>query len=195
MRRIAAFGFLLLALSVFSPSALPMAAEVDGLCFVPGPQDCAAVVIDEIDRATVSVMVQAYSFTHDGIAKALVRAKGRGLDVRVVLDKSNVCAGAEGPEDEEAQACRRKGSRIAELLTQGGVGVRIDRRHAIAHSKVMILDGRRVLTGSFNWSVAAATKNSENLVILADFDVGRIYTGEWIEHWGHSEPYGQTGRK
>ena len=191
MRRLAAFEFLLVAILSFLPSSFATAGEVGAVCFVPGPQDCAAVVVGEIDRATTSVLVLAYSFTHDGIAAALVRAKGRGLDVRVILDKSNVCAGAEGPDDEEAQACRRKGSRIAETLAKGGVAVRIDRRHAIAHSKVMIIDDRRVLTGSFNWTVAAATKNSENLVVLDGADVASLYAAEWAEHWSHSEPYGQ----
>lgn len=188
MRRLAFIAAFVLAIA--APPA-GRAAEVVGVCFVPGPKDCAAAVVAEIDGAAASILVQAYSFTHDGIAAALVRAKGRGLDVRVVLDKSNVCAGADGPDDEEAQACRSKGSRIAETLAKGGVGVRIDRRHAIAHSKVMILASRRVLTGSLNWTIAGATKNAENLVVLDGADVAALYAAEWAEHWGHSNPYGK----
>ena len=188
MRHLAVLAALLLAVATPLSSR---AGEVVGVCFVPGPKDCAAAVVAEIDGASTSILVQAYSFTHDGIAAALVRAKGRGLVVGVVLDKSNVCAGADGPDDEEAQACRRKGSRIAETLAKGGVAVRIDRRHAIAHSKTMVIDARRVLTGSLNWTTAGATKNAENLVVLDGADVAALYAAEWAEHWGHSDPYGK----
>lgn len=56
-------------------------------CFTPD-EDCTGQIVAEIDRARQSIFVQAYSFTSAPIAKALVEAKNRGVDVRTILDKS-----------------------------------------------------------------------------------------------------------
>ena len=44
----------------------------------------------------------------------------------------------------------------------------IDDKHAIAHNKVMIIDGNTVITGSFNFTKAAEEKNAENVIVLKD---------------------------
>lgn len=45
-------------------------------------------VVKEIDNARSDILIQAYSFTSAPIAKALVEAKKRGIEVEAVLDKS-----------------------------------------------------------------------------------------------------------
>jgi phosphatidylserine/phosphatidylglycerophosphate/cardiolipin synthase-like enzyme len=82
------------------------------------------------------VRVQAYSFTSAPIAKALVDAKRRGVDVVVVLDDS--------------QQTDRYSS--ATFLQNNGVPVLIDAEHAIAHNEVILIDSDTVITGSFNFS-------------------------------------------
>jgi len=52
----------------------------------------------------------------------------------------------------------------------------IDANHAIAHNKVMIIDGETVLTGSFNFTKAAQEKNAENLLIIRDAALAAQYT-------------------
>ena len=49
---------------------------------------CTEAVVKELGAAKSTVFVQAYSFTSAPIAKALVDAHKRGVDVRVILDKS-----------------------------------------------------------------------------------------------------------
>ena len=46
--------------------------------------------------------------------------------------------------------------------------MKIDAEHAIAHNKVMIIDGETVITGSFNFTKAAEENNAENLLIIHD---------------------------
>ncbi len=65
-----------------------VAASEIQVCFSPPlPQGCDATqtVIETINAAQHQVLVQAYSFTSAPIAKAVVDAKRRGLDVRVIL--------------------------------------------------------------------------------------------------------------
>jgi phosphatidylserine/phosphatidylglycerophosphate/cardiolipin synthase-like enzyme len=54
------------------------------------------------------------------------------------------------------------------LLVAAGIAVFLDNRHVWAHDKVMILDGKIVITGSYNWTVAAEKSNSENLLVIRD---------------------------
>jgi phosphatidylserine/phosphatidylglycerophosphate/cardiolipin synthase-like enzyme len=100
---------------------------------------CTEAVVREIAAARSTVNVQAYSFTSAPIAQALADAEARGVQVEVILDKSNRTARYSG----------------ADYLIHHGIPTRIDAAHAIAHNKVMIIDGQVVLTGSFNFTKAA----------------------------------------
>jgi len=53
-------------------------------------------------------------------------------------------------------------------FTYFGRSVKIDAQHAIAHNKVMIIDGETVITGSFNFTKAAEENNAENLLVIHD---------------------------
>jgi phosphatidylserine/phosphatidylglycerophosphate/cardiolipin synthase-like enzyme len=71
-----------------------------------------------------------------------------------------------------------------------GIPVFIDDKHAIAHNKIMIIDDRVVITGSFNFTKAAENKNAENLLILDDLpDLTRAYQDNFQQHLRHAVPY------
>jgi tetratricopeptide (TPR) repeat protein len=123
--------------------------------------------------------VQAYSFTSAPIAAALVDAHRRRVNVRVILDSS--------------QRSERYSS--ATFLRNMGIPVLVDDAHAIAHNKLMIIDGRTVITGSFNFTKAAEERNAENVVIMEDPRVAAKYLSNWTEHAKHSVPYVQTAKK
>ncbi|UNT11595.1 phospholipase D-like domain-containing protein [Klebsiella pneumoniae] len=85
-----------------------------------------------------------YSFTSPEVAGALVRAKQRGLDVKVVLDwKANT-----GRQNKASLAAMN-------LLVNAGIPVRTVSQYKIMHDKVIIADGRNVEVGSFNYTRAA----------------------------------------
>ena len=130
-------------------------------------------VVEALARSTNSVLVQAYSFTSAPIARALVEAKSRGLKVQVILDKS---------QNTEKYS-------EADFLQHEGIPTLIDSQHAIAHNKVMVLDGYVVLTGSFNFTRAAEQNNAENLLVINDPVLAKQYTENWLTHQAHSEPY------
>ena len=62
--------------------------------------------------------------------------------------------------------------------------------HAIAHNKIMIIDGTAVLTGSFNFTKAAGQKNAENLLVIRDDKLAAKYAANSQAHSRHSEYYG-----
>jgi phosphatidylserine/phosphatidylglycerophosphate/cardiolipin synthase-like enzyme len=150
---------LALAFSLFLGSIPAIAADVAEVCFTPG-QDCTGLIVHEVEQAKREVLVQAYSFTSPQIAKALADARRRGVDVRVILDQS--------------QTGQKKSQIAADTLVI---------------AKVSVLDRRRVVTGSFNFTKAAQDRNAENVVILAGEDVAGRYVENWHRHAEHSERY------
>lgn len=109
-------------------------------------------VIRALNAAKTQVLVQAYSFTSAPIAKALVDAHKRGVQITAVLDKSH--------ETDKYSA--------ATFLHNAGIQPLIDDQHAIAHSKVMVIDSATIITGSFNFTKAAEERNAENLLVIKD---------------------------
>jgi phosphatidylserine/phosphatidylglycerophosphate/cardiolipin synthase-like enzyme len=145
----------------------------DGGLFLPHGGATEAVV-RELAAAKTQILVQAYAFPSAPIAHALVEAHKRGVKVLVVLDKSN-------------QTAR---SSAATFLTNAGITTVIDDRHAIAHSRVMVIDSATILTGSFNLTTAAKEKNAENLPVIKEaYELVRIYETNIGTHAAHSRPY------
>jgi phosphatidylserine/phosphatidylglycerophosphate/cardiolipin synthase-like enzyme len=140
--------------------------------FTPGDNPTGAIV-RELGSVKSNVLVQAYSFTSAPIAKALLDAHRRGVKVTVILDKSQ----------------RSEKYSSADFLINSGVPTFIDANHAIAHNKIMILDGRKIITGSFNFTKAAEEKNAENLLVFDDPKLAFKYTTNWQAHAAHSVPY------
>ena len=68
---------------------------------------------------------------------------------------------------------------------QGGIN-HIDAKHGIAHNKVMVIDGKTLITGSFNFTKAAEEKNAENLLILDNDELAKIYIENCEKHKKHS---------
>jgi phosphatidylserine/phosphatidylglycerophosphate/cardiolipin synthase-like enzyme len=134
---------------------------------------CTEAVVANLDKATNTVLVQAYSFTSAPITKALVDAEKRGVKVQVILDKSN----------------RTEKYSSADFIQRTGIPTFIDAKHAIAHNKIMVIDSHTVLTGSFNFTKAAENNNAENLLVIQDADLAKKYSANWQAHLRHSEPY------
>src|ERR1039457_66989 len=107
-------------------------------------------VVQEIHSARQEILVQAYSFTSEPIAKALIDAKKRGIKIEAVLNKSNATAKYSA----------------ATFIYNADIPVLIDDKHAIAHNKIIIIDKTTLITGSFNFTAAAENKNAENLLVI-----------------------------
>jgi phosphatidylserine/phosphatidylglycerophosphate/cardiolipin synthase-like enzyme len=75
------------------------------------------------------------------------------------------------------------------FLANQGVPVRTNSRYAIHHHKFIVVDGRHVQTGSFNYSAAAVGKNAENVLVVRDAPaLAEQYAAEWQRLWDEAEP-------
>ncbi len=160
------------SLTAEKPVTVPSAGELE-VAFSPNG-GCTDLVIKVIHSAKTSIRVLAYSFTSAPIAKALVEAHKRGVDVQVVVDKSQ----------------KSEKYTSATFVANAGIPIRIDSKHAIAHNKVIIVDGHTVQQGSFNYTKAAEEKNAgERAGELDNPKLADVYLKkDWKRHWDHSEP-------
>ncbi|MHA1081399.1 phospholipase D family nuclease (plasmid) [Enterobacter ludwigii] len=135
------------------------------------------VVLNTINQSKKSVRMMAYSFTSPEVVKALINAKKRGVDVRVVIDeKGNVC-----------DKCKANKSAM-NLLVNAEIPLRTVSKYKIMHDKVIITDDANVETGSYNFSTAANKSNSENAILITEVpELAKEYLQHWQSRWqvGH----------
>lgn len=137
-------------------------ADTINVCFTP-PSGCGSLIAKEIAKAKESIYVQAFGLTSQKIVEQLIQAKQNGVQIHVLLDRSNLSD---------------KYSKMSELK-RAGIEVSIDRVPGIAHNKVMIIDKTKVITGSFNFTNAADTRNAENVLLIENSDIAATYLRSW----------------
>ena len=158
-------------------AVLPATGTVEA-AFTPG-DDAAGLIIGAIGQAQREVLVQAFSFTHRGIASALIAARKRGVAVKVIADRE--------------QTERMERGKVA-WMADAGVPVWLDGEHQSAHNKVMVIDAGSpsavLVTGSYNFTDAAQYKNAENLLLLRGNDkLIKLYRDNWNVHLAHARLY------
>jgi phosphatidylserine/phosphatidylglycerophosphate/cardiolipin synthase-like enzyme len=120
-------------------------------------------IIASIDAARLSVDVAIYSLSLREVANALLRARDRGVAVRVVMESDN-----------------RENS-VPQALMDGGLPILGDRREGLMHDKFVIIDRSEVWTGSLNYTVTGVYEDNNNLVHLRSVKVAENYTTEFEE--------------
>ena len=154
-------------------------AEAVEVCFVP-PERCGERVVAEIEQARRVIRVQAYQFTSRPIEAALEAARGRGVDVQIIVDKVN--------EAREGGAAAR--------AVQAGIPVWTDDRPSIAHNKVIIIDDRTVVGGSYNYTYAAEHRNAENVTFIHEPGIIAEFSSNWERRRAASRPWmGERGEE
>ncbi len=136
---------------------------------------CTEAIVAELNRARREILVQAYSFTCPMIATALIAARKRGVTVHILLDRAN-----------EKETYSELGA-----LEKQGLDVLIDAHHAIAHNKIMVVDRRVLLTGSFNFTRQAENENAENLLVIkGNRTLVQAYVDNFMAHRAHAQAPG-----
>ena len=139
--------------------------------FSPGP-DCRIAIEQAMETALDELLICVFTISDDRLSDAIQRAHRNGLTVRVISDNDKM---------------KDKGNDV-ERLSLSGVDVRIDRSPEHMHHKFMVVDGRTVLTGSYNWTRSAETRNEENLVVLDDPVLAGRFAEEFERIWNLSDP-------
>ena len=121
-------------------------------------------IIAELNKARESISFMAFSFTHRGIGQAMIDRYQAGVDVRGVFET------------------RGSDTAFSRYPNMRGIGIPVkqDGNRWFLHHKVIIIDGKTVITGSFNFSNNAANNNEENVLILSgNRAIAQAYIGEF----------------
>ena len=131
-------------------------------------EDCETMVIKEASLAKKEILVAIFSLTRRNINAALVKAVKRGVQVIVKYDARQ--GGLESMNDA-----------ITYLKKQGVHcrAVTMADEHAAMHHKFMVVDRKRVLTGSYNYTVPATIINYENLVVIESPETAEAFAKEF----------------
>ena len=127
-----------------------------------------------IRQATTSVDAALYRFNNPRLTRALHEAIGRGVPVRLVLDRNKY---EESRTTQELFADRRIPFRL--LYGRQGPGTKM-------HHKFAILDARTVLSGSYNWTLESEEQNYEGLLILCEPEQVKIFQREFEALWAEA---------
>lgn len=128
------------------------------------------LVLQVIASARHTVLLAGYLFTSRPVVRELIAARRRGVDVKIVLDER-------GNRDAASRSAIRR-------VVGAGIPTRLVSVYPIHHDKYIVVDGRSVETGSFNYTQAAAHANSENVLVLWNNpQVAAQYLAHWESRW------------
>lgn len=120
-------------------------------------------IIARVKQATQSIDLLAFSFTDDGIGQAILERAKSGVLVRGVFEKT-------GSETQYSEYGR---------MRKAGLDVWQDGNPYLMHHKVIIVDGKTVILGSYNFSANADTENDENLLIVDETEFAESFEAEF----------------
>jgi phosphatidylserine/phosphatidylglycerophosphate/cardiolipin synthase-like enzyme len=126
-------------------------------------------LLKEVESTTSTLELAIHDITSFDMAQALLKAKQRGVKVRIIADSKQV---------------KMKSSKITYLINQGiPVKVLGGKEKGLMNHRFAILDGQRVITGSYDWSEASQRWNYDNILILKESEVVASYQREFDRLW------------
>ncbi len=135
--------------------------------------ECTNLPIAALDSARSRIWVAMYSFTNQDFADALIRARSRGVDVRVIVEK------------------QQAGSQYSKhpSLSVAGIPVRIDSNPNYMHHKFAVIDAQQLINGSMNWSGNGVNENNENVSVIDSPELNEKFANEFQTIWSESDAY------
>ncbi|XP_061587381.1 mitochondrial cardiolipin hydrolase [Cololabis saira] len=153
---------------VFTPTGVPPC-----VCPLPhGLETSFSRLLRHILSASSSLDLCVFSFSNPHLSRAVLLLHGRGVNVRVLTDKDYA---------------EITGSKIG-ALRMAGICVRSDSTYVHMHHKFAVLDGRRLVTGSLNWTMGAVQSNKENVLVTDEPGLVRPFLDEFLELWARNDP-------
>jgi phosphatidylserine/phosphatidylglycerophosphate/cardiolipin synthase-like enzyme len=124
-------------------------------------------IIPVVNSATRSIRFLAFSYTDFPLAEAMIKRAQAGVNVAGVFEKV-------GSDTDAAEL---------KTLYCAQVPVRQDGNGSFMHNKIIVVDERFVITGSLNFSTNAEESNDENVIIIDNPDIAKLYMQDFERVW------------
>ncbi|MBI3726104.1 DUF1669 domain-containing protein [bacterium] len=130
-------------------------------------------ISDEIAKAKKEIVVAMYEMTSTECLSALEAALGRGVSVSLLIDARNATISKTA-----ISGIKSKGGEVKKVVL-GGTGI-----HAAEfHDKYAVIDGARVLTGSYNWGPHQDADGYEDLIVIEDAALAKSFVANFSAIW------------
>jgi len=158
-----------------SDAAISISENTLQYYFPRNDQDPKPVLIGIINNSKEQLDIAIYSITDQDIANAIVDAKQRGVNVRILTDAT--------------QSAGKSQTAALDILRDAGITIKINKHSGLMHLKVTIADKQIVTTGSFNYSKAAENQNDEVFVVVNNTQVASDFTNEFERMWNDTSGF------
>ena len=146
--------------------AEPASVAASQAYFSPG-EACLKVVLGQLERSRKTADICVFTITDDRIARAILDAHSRGVEVRIITDNDKQYDG---------------GSDVGRLRG-AGIALKVDETEHHMHHKFAVLDGATLLNGSYNWTRSAGAFNDENLVVTSEPKLVQAFLRQFNALW------------
>ena len=163
---------------VFAPAAAYDWSGLPASVFTE-EEKVSGVITSAINRTNTTLDVALYNLQIPDASKALLKARERGVKVRVLLDYEHVYPKA----GREMQDLIDAGMDVRVMKGRGGSGS--------MHCKFAVFDGSLLETGSANWSLSAENASYENIMFVSDRHIIRGYQADFEWMWDQAKPAGK----
>ena len=117
------------------------------------------VIIPFINNAKNYIYIPCFVITHKKLAQALIDAKKRNVDIKIILDATNA----------------NNKYTVHETLRQNNIDVKVENYAGKMHSKSIIIDDKYVFVGSMNLSKSGNSRNDENVLLIENSEIAKYY--------------------
>jgi phosphatidylserine/phosphatidylglycerophosphate/cardiolipin synthase-like enzyme len=127
--------------------------------------DIEDIIIKNISDAEISIDIMMFAFTNKKIANALIKAKKRGVKVKVILDR--------------VQNRYQIKYSVYSYLKSKGIDISLENSKRRLHNKIIIIDEKIVITGSYNYTKQANLMNDENILVIKDSVIAKKFVDKF----------------
>lgn len=129
-------------------------------------------VIKNLKSATKNLKICMFTISDDPIAETVAGCHKMGIQVRIITDDGKIFD---------------KGSDIYSL-DRMGIKIKIDSFRSLMHHKFVIIDNKKLLTGSYNWTRTGSDVNNENVLLTTNSRIVKSYKNEFKRLWKEMKP-------
>lgn len=130
------------------------------------------LIIENMAKATTSVHIAVAWFTQRDIFNAVINALGRGIDVSLILMDDIINRNEYGLD-------------FSIFINNGGKICFVNNRKVLMHDKFCLFDCHILLTGSYNWTYSAESRNEENIIYTDDTGVCNAFERHFQNLWSN----------
>lgn len=132
-------------------------------------------LIKVINSAKSNLDIAIYSLTKSDIVDAIIAAKNRGVNVRIITDKQESKSKSEKAE--------------LTVLSDDNIPIKINEHSGLMHLKVTIADKAIVTTGSYNYTNGATYENDEVLVVIDNQNIAQDWDKKFESMWDDNKKF------